>query len=189
MIASSARHGRAHHGGPAVHRPCASCRWRAATIRSRSAVRPCRRSCCASTRRSCCATARAASSRQTLNVLEGGLRWTVTDVAAKLRDHPRGHGLGRPARARGRSALRRHPGALEVREFDVRDRAVRAAPRDQPAGPVAQALWSLFGARVRCAAYASARRARNVAANGCANGETTRLSGLFRLAAVPVVLP
>jgi DNA-binding transcriptional LysR family regulator len=81
---------------------------------------------------------------QTLNVVEGGLRWSVTDVAAKLQIVEAGMGWG---------GLPEHvvePGlragtlvALEVREFDVA--AVELfvlRRRDRFQGPVAEALWA-----------------------------------------------
>ena len=80
----------------------------------------------------------------TLNVLEGGLRWTVTDVTAKLQIIEAGMGWG---------GLPEHivaPGlrdgtltALTIREFDVA--VIELATlrrRDRPEGPVAQALWA-----------------------------------------------
>lgn len=81
---------------------------------------------------------------RTLNVLEGGLRWTVTDVMAKLRIIEAGMGWG---------GLPEHvvaPGlrdgtlvALTVREFDVTVIELSAVRRhDRLQGPVAQALWS-----------------------------------------------
>lgn len=79
-----------------------------------------------------------------LNVLEGGLRWTVTDVGAKLQIIEAGMGWG---------GLPEHvvaPGlrdgtlvALTIREFDVKVIEIcTMRRRDRPEGPVAQALWS-----------------------------------------------
>lgn len=80
----------------------------------------------------------------TLNVLEGGLRWTVTDVTAKLQIIEAGMGWG---------GLPEHvvaPGlrdgtlvALTIREFDVTVIELFTLRRhDRLQGPVAQALWS-----------------------------------------------
>ena len=82
--------------------------------------------------------------RQTLNVLEGGLRWTVTDVASKRQIIEAGLGWG---------GLPEHvvaPGleegslvALTVREFDVGAiELYTLRQKDRLAGPVAQALWA-----------------------------------------------
>lgn len=81
---------------------------------------------------------------QTLNVLEAGLQWTVTDVAAKLEIIEAGLGWGglpehvvAPRIAAGTLA------ALEVREFEVAAMELFAIRRrDEPAGPVTQALWA-----------------------------------------------
>lgn len=81
---------------------------------------------------------------QTLNALEGGLRWTVTDVAAKLQIIEAGMGWG---------GLPEHivaPGlrdgtlvALTVLEFDVTAiELFTLRRRDRTPGPVARALWS-----------------------------------------------
>jgi len=87
--------------------------------------------------------------KQTLNVLSDALRWTVTDVAAKLEIIRAGMGWGglpehvvAPALREG--SLR----ALEVSEFDVHTIPLFALRRiDHGAGPVAQALWSRLRAR------------------------------------------
>jgi DNA-binding transcriptional LysR family regulator len=79
-----------------------------------------------------------------MNVLEGGLRWTVTDVTAKLQIIEAGMGWG---------GLPEHvvaPGlrdgtlvALTIREFDVSVIELSTLRRhDRLQGPVAQALWS-----------------------------------------------
>jgi DNA-binding transcriptional LysR family regulator len=81
---------------------------------------------------------------QTLNVLEGGLRWTVTDVMAKLQILRAGMGWGglpehvvEPLLQAGTLA------ALDVREFDVAAIELFAIRRrDRTQGPVAQALWA-----------------------------------------------
>lgn len=84
---------------------------------------------------------------QTMNVLEGGLRWTVTDVTAKLEIIDAGMGWGGlpehvvAPRLRDGSLV-----ALAIREFDVE--AIELCVirrRDRPHGPVAQALWSRAG--------------------------------------------
>lgn len=81
---------------------------------------------------------------QTLNVLPGGLRWTVTDVASKLEIIQAGMGWGglpehvvRDALAEG--TLR----ALEVSAFRVQAIELSTLRRsDRPSGPVSRALWS-----------------------------------------------
>lgn len=81
---------------------------------------------------------------QTLNVLEGGLQWTVTDLAAKLEIIEAGLGWGglpqhsvASALAAGRLAI------LDVREFDVDSLELFSIRRrDDPMGPVTQALWT-----------------------------------------------
>ena len=81
---------------------------------------------------------------QTVNVLEGGVRWTVTDVPAKLQIIQAGMGWG---------GLPEHVVAggiadgtlvrLDVREFEVELIELFAMRRrDRPHGPVAQALWT-----------------------------------------------
>jgi DNA-binding transcriptional LysR family regulator len=83
----------------------------------------------------------------TLNVLEGGLRWTVTDVASKLQIIAAGMGWGglpehivQPDLDNGRLV------ALRVREFDVQAFELFTVRRhDRLAGPVAQALWAKLG--------------------------------------------
>ena len=81
---------------------------------------------------------------QTMNVLEGGLRWTVTDVTAKLQIIEAGLGWG---------GLPEHvvaPGlrdgtlrALTIGEFEVAAiRLFTLRRQDRTQGPVAEALWS-----------------------------------------------
>jgi DNA-binding transcriptional LysR family regulator len=81
---------------------------------------------------------------QNVNVLEGGLRWSVTDVAAKLEIIHAGMGWGGLPEHVVAPALREGSlCALEVAEFDVREIALFVMRRcDQTPGPVAQALWS-----------------------------------------------
>jgi len=81
---------------------------------------------------------------QTLNVLEAGLQWTVTDVAAKLEIIEAGLGWGglpehvvAPRIAAGQLI------ALDVREFDVHTIELFLVRRRADAsGPVTQALWA-----------------------------------------------
>jgi DNA-binding transcriptional LysR family regulator len=86
---------------------------------------------------------------QTLNVLEGGLRWTVTDVASKLEIIQAGMGWGGLPEHVVAPALR--VGTLvelEVREFDVRAIELSTMRRiDRPAGVVAGALWARLSSR------------------------------------------
>lgn len=81
---------------------------------------------------------------QTLNVLEGGTRWSVTDVAAKLEIIHAGLGWGGLPEHVVAGALQDGSlCALEVAEFDVREIALFALRRrDQAPGPAAQALWA-----------------------------------------------
>jgi len=91
---------------------------------------------------------------QTLNVLDGGLQWTVTDVAAKLEIIEAGLGWGglpehivAAAIAAGRLA------ALDVREFEVDALELfTIRRRDEPMGPVTQALWTRLARRCDAAA-------------------------------------
>lgn len=79
----------------------------------------------------------------TMNVLEGGLRWTVTDVMAKLQIIEAGMGWGgmpehvvAPGLADGSLV------ALTIREFNVDTIALSMVRRsDRRHGPVADALW------------------------------------------------
>jgi DNA-binding transcriptional LysR family regulator len=81
---------------------------------------------------------------QTLNVLEGGLRWSVTDVAAKLELIEAGLGWGGlPEHVIARALRAATLVALDVREFDVSVIELFAIRRlDQSMGPVTQALWT-----------------------------------------------
>lgn len=84
---------------------------------------------------------------QTLNVLDSGLQWTVTDVASKLEILEAGLGWGGlPAHvveaplAAGRLVL------LEVREFAVGSfELFSIRRRDEPMGPVIEELWQRLG--------------------------------------------
>src|SRR5262249_55456096 len=88
-----------------------------------------------------------------LNVLEGGVRWSVTDVTAKRDVILAGMGWG---------GLPQHPVAddlasrelvrLAVAEFEVRSMELFAMRRrDRAHGVVAQALWDALGAQGRTA--------------------------------------
>lgn len=81
---------------------------------------------------------------QTMNVLSGGLRWTVTDVAAKLQIIDAGMGWGGlPEHVVAASLEAGTLRALAVREFHVDQISLMSMRRrgGRP-GPVAQALWS-----------------------------------------------
>jgi DNA-binding transcriptional LysR family regulator len=80
----------------------------------------------------------------TLNVLEGGLRWTVTDVASKLQIIEAGMGWGGLPEHIVAPGLRNGTLVeLTVRQFDVGVIELFALRRhDRRAGPVAQALWA-----------------------------------------------
>jgi DNA-binding transcriptional LysR family regulator len=86
---------------------------------------------------------------QTLNVLDGGLRWTVTDVPAKLEIIEAGLGWGGlPEHIVAGALAAGTLVALDVREFEVRAiELVIARRRDEPIGPVAQALWARLADR------------------------------------------
>jgi DNA-binding transcriptional LysR family regulator len=81
---------------------------------------------------------------QTVNVLDGGLRWTVTDLMAKLQIVKAGMGWGglpehvvEPLLQEGTLV------ALDVKEFDVAALELFTIRRhDRAQGPVAQALWA-----------------------------------------------
>lgn len=81
---------------------------------------------------------------RTWNVLEGGSRWTVTDITAKLQIIEAGMGWGGlPEHV---VAPKLHDGtlaALDVREFDVDAFDLFVIQHnDRVAGPVARALWA-----------------------------------------------
>jgi DNA-binding transcriptional LysR family regulator len=86
---------------------------------------------------------------QTLNVLDGGLRWTVTDVPAKLEIIEAGLGWGGlPEHVVGPALAAGTLVALDVREFEVRAiELFTARRRDAPIGPVSQALWTRLAER------------------------------------------
>ena len=81
---------------------------------------------------------------QSLNVLEGGLRWTVTEVGAKLELIEAGLGWGGlPEHVAAGPLVAGTLVALDVREFEVSVIELFAIRRrDQPIGPVSQALWT-----------------------------------------------
>ena len=81
---------------------------------------------------------------QTLNVLEGGLRWTVTDVMAKLQIIEAGMRWGGMPEHLVTPGLRDGTlVALTVREFHVATIELCTLRRhDRIQGPVAQALWA-----------------------------------------------
>jgi len=81
---------------------------------------------------------------QTLNVLDGGLQWTVTDVAAKLEIIEAGLGWGGlPEHVVAAPIAAGRLSALDVREFEVRALPLFTIRRgDEPMGPVTQALWA-----------------------------------------------
>lgn len=85
---------------------------------------------------------------QTLNVLDAGLQWTVTDVAAKLEIIETGLGWGGlPEHVVASRLAAGTLAALEVREFDVHTIELFAIRRrDEPMGPVTGALWSRLAA-------------------------------------------
>src|SRR5262249_16696265 len=100
-----------------------------------------------------------------LNVLEGGLRWRVTDVAAKeeiIRAGMGGGGLPAPVVAAAVSSG--DLVALDVPEFEVKAMELFAMRRrDRPHGVVATALWEGLkqhgaSAPVRAPAPTSRRR-------------------------------
>jgi DNA-binding transcriptional LysR family regulator len=84
---------------------------------------------------------------QTLNVLEGGLRWSVSDVAAKLEIVQAGMGWGGLPEHVVAGFLRDGSlCALDVAEFNVAEMELFTLRRRGKApGPVAQALWSRLG--------------------------------------------
>ena len=87
---------------------------------------------------------------QSVNVLEGGVRWSVTDVGAKLELIEAGLGWGGlPEHVVAGPLADGALVALDIREFDVSAIALSAIRRrDQPIGPVTQALWVRLAAAV-----------------------------------------
>jgi len=82
-----------------------------------------------------------------LNVLEGGVRWSVTDVTAKRDVILAGMGWGGlPEHVIADALASRVLVRLEVPEFDVRAMELFAMRRrDRPHGVVAHALWEALG--------------------------------------------
>ena len=85
---------------------------------------------------------------QTLNVLEGGLRWTVTDVASKLQIIEAGLGWGGLPEHVVAPGLKRYVGRTHYPRVRCRRHPALHAETTRPsAGPVAQALWARLGSR------------------------------------------
>lgn len=84
---------------------------------------------------------------QTMNVLDGGLQWTVTDVASKLEIIEAGLGWGGlPAHVVAAPIAAGRLAALDVREFAVGSLELFTIRlRDEPMGPVVEALWTRLG--------------------------------------------
>ncbi|HEX6241879.1 MAG TPA: LysR family transcriptional regulator [Polyangiales bacterium] len=84
---------------------------------------------------------------QNVNVLEGGLRWSVTDVAAKLEIIHAGMGWGGLPEHVVAAALRAGSlRTLEIEEFEVRVMPLFAMRRrDRARGPAGEALWERLG--------------------------------------------
>jgi len=100
-----------------------------------------------------------------LNVLEGGVRWSVTDVTAKRDVILAGMGWGGlPEHVIADALASRVLVRLEVPEFEVRAMELFAMRRrDRPRGVVAQALWEALGSHGAPApAPHHRRRARRV---------------------------
>jgi DNA-binding transcriptional LysR family regulator len=77
-----------------------------------------------------------------LNVLAGGLRWSVTDVAAKKEIIAAGMGWGGlPEHAVAEELARGALVALELPEFEAELELFAVRRRDRPRGVVAEALW------------------------------------------------
>lgn len=85
-----------------------------------------------------------------INVLEGGVRWSVTDVTAKRDVILAGMGWGGlPEHVVADALASRVLVRLEVPEFEVRAMELFAMRRrDRPHGVVAQALWEALGRSV-----------------------------------------
>jgi DNA-binding transcriptional LysR family regulator len=81
---------------------------------------------------------------QTMNVLDGGQQWTVTDVAAKLEILEAGLGWGGlPAHVVAAPLAAGRLAVLDVREFAVGSLELFSIRRrDEPVGPVIEALWT-----------------------------------------------
>jgi DNA-binding transcriptional LysR family regulator len=101
-----------------------------------------------------------------INVIEGGLRWNVSDMAAKKEIIARGMGWGGLPRHLIESELRRGTLVeLSVREFRASSIALYGARRrDRAAGVVARALWTGLLEAARGATSPRRRKARIVQA-------------------------
>jgi DNA-binding transcriptional LysR family regulator len=86
---------------------------------------------------------------QAINLLDGGLRWTVTDVSAKLRIIEAGLGWGGlPEHVVGEGIRKGVLVALSVRQFDTETIDLVVVRRqDRAQGPVARTLWEQLGKR------------------------------------------
>ena len=86
-----------------------------------------------------------------INLIEGGLRWAVTDLTAKLEIVQAGMGWGGLPEHMVAAALTRGTLVeLDVREFDVEViELFTLRRRDRAAGTVAQALWTGLAAPAR----------------------------------------
>lgn len=84
-----------------------------------------------------------------INLVEGGLRWTVTDVTAKLQIIEAGLGWGGLPEHVVRAGLRKGTlAALSVRQFETEVIELVALRHEERAqGPVARALWDELRAR------------------------------------------
>ncbi|NOU31801.1 MAG: LysR family transcriptional regulator [Polyangiaceae bacterium] len=84
-----------------------------------------------------------------INVVEGGLRWTVTDVTAKLQIIEAGLGWGGLPEHVVRAGIRKGTlAALSVHQFETEViELVTLRHKERAQGPVARALWDELGAR------------------------------------------
>ncbi len=84
---------------------------------------------------------------QAINLVDGGLRWTVTDVSAKLQIIEAGLGWGGLPEHVVRDAIRKGIlVALSVRQFETETiELVTVRREDRGPGPVARALWEKLG--------------------------------------------
>lgn len=84
---------------------------------------------------------------QAINLVDGGLRWTVTDVTAKLQIIEAGLGWGGLPEHLVRDAVRKGTlVALSVRQFETETIDLVTVRRaDRALGPVARALWEKLG--------------------------------------------
>lgn len=89
-------------------------------------------------------SARGEHAQQTINVLDGGTRWSVTEVGAKLQIIEAGMGWGGLPEHLVVDALRRGDlVALTIQEFETESlELLTIRRRGRAPGPVAQALWA-----------------------------------------------